>query len=184
MELNRSIAQRVTDLESLVKSGRSFKEAVDEIAPHPRNQTTLMRRASAAGAFDQPMFDAVIGAGLKIPFEDFIRTFGVERTQSSSEAYRVADSVAADYLEGWVRENRKDLIRFTSDVYTYLMGRTDKPAPLEILRFRIPSDPSGGLSEFDQMFDESDRAFDLATCHAMVQMLRELDNFSPAGGNV
>jgi hypothetical protein len=173
------IAKRVAKLEELMNSGRSFTDAVNEIVPPPAYETTLMRRASVVRVFDQAMFDSVIRADHDASFEDFIRTFGVERIQPSSETYRVADPVAADCLDLWIKEGRgrQELIQFTSEVHNHLLSRHPKKS-LELLRFQIPGDPTGGLAEFNRLFDQADKAFDLATCHALVQTLRELDNFT------
>jgi cellulose synthase operon protein C len=177
MDMKRGVAQRVVELERLVESGRSFTQAVNELVPPPKFQTTLLRRASVSRVFDRAIFDEVIAAGFSVGFDEFVQTFGVERTQPLSQEYRVVDAVAAEALEGWLRDDRNELIRFTGDVHSHLLRRSDK-SPLEVLRFRIPLDPSGGLNEFDRLFDEADHAFDLATCNALVQMLRELDNFT------
>jgi hypothetical protein len=179
VKANRSIENRVAKLEELLKDGRSFAQAVNELVPPSPTHATLMRRASAVRVFDRAMFEAVIGSDLDIPFDDLIQTFGVERTHTSRETYRVVDTVAADHLESWIqeREGRDEVRRFTGAVFKYLRARSDTH-PLELLRFRVPSDPQGGLEEFEKMFDQADREFDLAACHALVQMLRELDNFT------
>lgn len=172
--------RRVAELERLLKDGVPFAEAVNKLAPTPAAQTELMRRAAVTRTFDRAMFDAVIATSGRPTFEEFVRTFGVGRTRPGSESYRVADSVAADHLESWLRtpDGRRDLVRFTGEIYAYLREQKQGVSPVELLRFQIPTDPEGGQERFEMMFAEADERFDLATCHALVQMLRELDDFT------
>lgn len=192
-QLDPELAQRVAKLERLVESGRSFTQAVNEVVPPPKWHKPLMRRASFLSEFDTTIFNAVIRRDFEVSFEEFISTFGVEHTQQSLEegtqlsieSYRIAPVVAADLLAEWLNEHggREELIDFAKTAYDHTRQRPTT-RPFERLRLQVAADPPGALAEFDRLFDEADRQFDLAFCHALIRVLRELDNFTGGGRSV
>ena len=170
-----SSVKRLNQLAELISKGSSFAAAVEKLAPVPETETVLLRRASFVRAFDRDMFDAVL-AIRGASFDDLIRFPGIERYGPAEGTYRVRDSVAAEHLQGWVGKSPKEIRDFAAAVYKYVAARPGYDE-IESLRFRIPVQPAEALVDFERLFSTADTKFDLARCHALVQMLRELDNF-------
>jgi len=168
---------RVAELEQLMLSGGSLADALEQVAPPAyRASTELMRRASAVGAFDRKLFDDVIQTGFRkaLSFEEFLCVEGVRRI---GETGLVDEVTAVEHLRAWIAaQGSDDIVKLFGHVYEHLSMRTDAPVDsLARLRFWLVASPSEGLREFEHRFKEADDAFDLATCHALVQVIRQLD---------
>lgn len=165
----------------LVKTQSAAAVDLEEAAP-PQWQRDAMRRAAFLRVFDRGLWEAVI-AGRRL-IDDFIRLPGIEPYDLTRETWRVKDSAAAQALEEWSPQ-QAEIRRFCEQAYRYLKTRSDHP-PLEAIRLRLPleAEAAAALIEFNELFDSADRAFDLATCHALVQMLRELDILEIGGRRI
>ncbi|MDB5985147.1 MAG: hypothetical protein JWR16_200, partial [Nevskia sp.] len=176
---------RIAALEKLIHSGSSFDEAIEKLVPDRAAPAALMRPAAAIGLFNKELFDAVIGpAAADVRFDAFIATSGVERAGPDNGSYRLADHVALEQLRAWTATSRgrKALASFFSTVHRYVEAHPDACTDtFQRLRFQLVASPAQGLEEFQRRFDEADRAFDLAECHALIQVLRNLDTFSCGG---
>lgn len=188
MDSKPSVEQRVAELDALIRAGKSFSEAVDTLAPERRPNTKLMRRASAVTMFDQRLFDDVIRVGFRgVSFDDFVGFTGVHRTSPRRKTYGVDEAVAVDHLRAWIatQGDRDELIKLLTKVHEHLQSRPDAGFDdLYRLRFQLVGTPDEGLKEFERRFEAADKAFELATCHALVQVMRDLDVVSVGDSSV
>jgi len=185
---------RLEQLAKLISEGTSFAAAVNRMAPVSDVEKRVLYRASFIRVFDQEMFDAIISPpryrSERPNFDQVILSPGLERYDFERNIYRVKDVVAVDHLQAWIERDpeRREIREVSNQAYQYMVMRNGNsrldgkeavyPA-IDLLRFRlpVPAEAEGALKEFNALFDEADKVFDLATCHMLVQMLQELDSF-------
>jgi tetratricopeptide (TPR) repeat protein len=167
---------RLSEVRELVeKKGLSFTEAINQLAPLSQSAVQLLRRAAFVRVFDPTMFVAVLAPNAtEADFETFAAQPSIEKV--SENIYRMKAAAAAEQLDQWCAGGNAEIIQFSKTVYDYLRGRSDA-RPAEVLRFQIPHDPAGALIEFNRLFDLADKTFEIAECHSLLQMLKDLDNF-------
>jgi hypothetical protein len=168
--------------------------AVDKIAPVSEAEKRALWRASFIRVFDRHMFNAIISPTTyrseQPTFEKLSSLPGIERSTVDTDIYRVKDSVAVEHLQTWIEKDpqRREIRDVSEQAYKYMLMRNDNArrdetqtiySAMDVLRFRLPISAEAGraLDEFNNLFETADNAFDLATCHALVQMLQELDSF-------
>jgi len=184
MAASTSTQARIAEVNKQLESGYSLDDLAARVSSAPPWWQTALWRAAFVGSFDQVRFRELIVP--EFPSADFracIAMPGIERARPlPDETYRMKDAIAAEQLETWLKRQGPEAIRsFSEEVLGRLPQTTDD---IERLRFLIPVKPEEALGLFDRLFGAADRAFDLARCHALVELLRELDNFEAGGRSV
>ena len=167
----------MNELKTQLQSGVSFNELAATRSRPPKWRDDAFRRAAFVGSFDEARFrNLIVPGSTEADFQACIAMPGIERARLLPEqTYRLKDEVAAEHLKTWLtRQGSEAIRRFSRKVLGKLPPNT---AEIERLRFLIPVDPEKALELFDRLFDEADRDFDLARCHTLVELLRDLDNF-------
>jgi hypothetical protein len=184
MAASVSTEARTEQLKALMKSGVSLGELAAAVSPPPPWQEDALKHAAFVGSFDETRFrDLVVPDFPQADFQACIGLPGIEHARPLPEqTYRLKEAVAAEHLETWLEQEGREAIRSFSGK---VLGKLPQTADLiERLRFLTPVNPGEALALFDRLFDEADRKFDLARCHALVELLRELDNFEGGGRSV
>jgi hypothetical protein len=171
-------------LKTLMDFGLSLNELAAAASPPPSWRDDALRRAAFIGSFDETRFRNLIVPDFpQADFRACIEMPGIECVRRLPEqTYRLKDAVAAEHLETWIKGQGLAAIRsFSSEVLDKLPQTADE---IERLRFLVPVNSDEALKLFNRLFDEADQAFDMARCHALVELLRELDNFEAGGRSV
>lgn len=176
---------RIAELTKRLEGGASLDDVTALVSPAPPAwHAQALERAAFLGNFNDVRFrELMVPEYPEADFATCIAMTGVERARAlPEEIYRLKHTVAAAYLQTWIDRQGPGAIRqFSAEA----LKRITQPADeVEHLRFLIPVDHEKALSLFDRLFDEADRSFDLARCNELMELLRELDNFSSGDRSV
>ncbi|MEY9523978.1 hypothetical protein ABIF70_005119 [Bradyrhizobium japonicum] len=185
MIASASPKSRIAELAKRLDNGESLDDvAASASSAPPVWHARALERAAFLGNFNDVRFrDLLVPEFPEADFATCIAMPGVERARAlPEETYRLKHAVAAAHLQVWLdRQGSSAIRKFSGEALNKIVQTTDE---VEHLRFLIPVDAEKALSLFDRLFDQADQSFDLARCNELMELLRELDNFTSGDRSV
>lgn len=182
MNNRTTVAERLLQVQQAMQSGLSLDELLDDFADKLRpGHRTLMQRASLSVFFDKALFESVIDQAKIEPFDVFVKDPDIACVDPRKEIFRVKDSAIARNARDWLANGgrRTEIRDYLSAVHRYLMSaHLEWIDDLFRLRFQLVAEPARGLTELIRQFTEADTAFNLSACHALMLVLRDLDEIT------
>jgi tetratricopeptide (TPR) repeat protein len=130
----------------------------------------LLRRAALLRWFDEVTYNAALVKDVTDapPFANFITRVEIDLTSDRDSTYAIRESYRDQQLNRW-RSDRTALQRFSSELVRFYEGRESR---IDVFAQLIFADPPKALAEFERLYTEADRSFDLAQCDALLRVLR------------
>lgn len=130
----------------------------------------LLRRAALVRWFDEEIYREALTKDVEgAPhFKAFIRRPEVGVASERDGTYMIRDSVRDQQLDRW----RFDSVQLRNFSWGLMRFFERRKSPIDAFTHRIFADPTKALQEFKQLYEQADRAFDLAQCDTLLRILR------------
>lgn len=130
---------------------------------------TALARCALVRTFDEALYRDLLSVGIEAPtFTDLVADRRVERLAVWPPAYCVVDAARGPAFAAW--SGRQDeLVSLSQRLADYYDARS---APLDAFGQRIVADPQRAVGDLDRLYREADGVFDLASCDAILRVLR------------
>jgi tetratricopeptide (TPR) repeat protein len=160
-ELRAKIAEGAS-IEQLLTLFRGVETAI----PEP-----IWRRCAILRYFDEILYDRciVLGVDAAPTFSQLASRPEVEpKPGGSIGRYALRDEPRARYIKAWL-EYPEELAEYAS---TLVAHYREAGEGLDAFTHRLLCEPDAALGEFQERYTAADRGFDLATCDALLHILR------------
>lgn len=174
-----------TELIERLKQGESPESIVRW---QHRAHDEVLRRCSAVRGFDSIVFDVITRDLPKgsATFDEVTRHSFV--VAEPAGGYSVREDVRAEYERAelaMLRDGERvpQLYRELGDALVKLFDARDPPDEIEALYHLFAANPVAALARFERAFAEAERRYDLARCHALIEVFRVRRELADSHGN-
>jgi tetratricopeptide (TPR) repeat protein len=182
---------KLAELQELLaqESVSSIDEYLRQLRKESPQEAMLWRHCAFPLSFDQKLFEDVLRKGLAPDTPDFkvlISSVSIEPVPRTKGVYRMRNAARVERLDEWLKaEPELNSLRALADeMLAYFNSEKAKPPQFERLRCLVVTQKNATLDELQALFREADQQFDLASCQALVDMLRELDSIQAGSQSV
>ena len=130
----------------------------------------LLRRAALVRWFDEDIYSTALAVDVAgaPPFAAFITRAEVDFASSRDSTYAIRESFREEQLNRW-RNDNSALQSFSTRLVQFYK---DRKSPIDVFAHLIFADPAKALTEFERLYAQADRSFDLAQCDTLLRVLR------------
>ena len=170
--LGALLGERVARLKSLIEDeGLDLDTALARIADESRDpglQETLAR-AALMRTIDRPAYESLLAVAGAPGFEAFVELPQVEPVPGRAGLYWLVPAARDTLALSWQGRPADGLqLHQAAAAFFAQPGHAD---PLAHLHHLAACDPKAALTLFEQEYDAADERFDLARCHALIEVL-------------
>ena len=166
----KNLGEGLTTPHTLADFARAQRKERAESAALDTAGNELLRRAALVRWFDEEIYSAALAVDVAgaPPFAAFITRAEVDFASSRDSTYAIRESFREEQLNRW-RKDPSALQSFSSRLVQFYENRK---SPVDVFAHLIFADPAKALTEFQRLYVEADRSFDLAQCDTLLRVLR------------